>query len=89
MANKGDKFAYGHVDGLGFGEGVKADAGYGELSAEMQELDMQDGQEVTLLEYDADNGWPHVEWVDATGVNRITTIEPAYFEEHFQPTSEA
>jgi hypothetical protein len=70
----GDKFIYDHP----------ADAGYGEhalgqpLSAEMMELDLKEGKEVTFLEYDAETGWPLVEWVDDKGLGRITTIDPQY-----------
>jgi hypothetical protein len=85
MASTGDKFAYGHADGMGFGEAAKADAGLGEITAEMTELDLKDGQEVEFMEYDADSGWPIIRWVDAVGIERITTIDPALFDSNFQP----
>lgn len=83
MATPGDKFVYMHPTGAGFGEAVKADAGFGELSAEMTELDLSDGTQVTFLEYDADSNWPIIQWVDGVGIDRITTIEPALFASYF------
>lgn len=85
VANIGAKFIYSHPEGLGFGEHNKVDAGHGDQTAEMKELDLKDGQEVTLMEYDAESDWPLVEWTDGVGVNRITTIEPGYFDQYFQP----
>jgi hypothetical protein len=85
MAVPGDRFIYTHPEGKGFGEHVKAEAGYGELSAEMTELDLKDGQNVTFLDYDADSEWPMIEWVDAVGIDRITTIEPGLFDSNFSP----
>ena len=76
----GAKYAYGHPDGLGYGEMARGEP----LTAEMTELDLKDGQEVTLLDYDADSDWPIIEWVDGTGINRITTVDPALFDAHFQ-----
>jgi len=72
QATEGDKFVYVHPEGAGYGQHAKGDV----LTAEMTELDLTDGTEVTLLEYDADSGWPLIEWTDATGINRITTIHP-------------
>lgn len=77
-AQPGDKFIYDHPADAGYGEHARGEP----LSAEMTELDMQDGMEVTLLEYDVDTGWPLVEWTDAKGLPRITTIDPQYLE-HF------
>jgi hypothetical protein len=71
-AQPGDKFVYTHPDQKGYGEHARGDA----LSAEMTELDLKDGTEVTLLEYDADSGDPLVQWTDSTGIDRITTIGP-------------
>lgn len=70
----GDKFIYTHPEQKGFGEVARGEP----LSAEMIELDITEGKEVTLLEYDADTGWPLVEWVDFKGLDRITTIDPQY-----------
>jgi hypothetical protein len=84
MANVGAKYTFCHPDGLGFGEMVKADAGFGEQTAEMRELDLRNLQEVTLLDFDEDSGWPIIEWIDGVGTNRITTIDPDKFESHFQ-----
>lgn len=82
MANT--KYAYGHPDGLGFGEKARADSGFGELSAEMTELDLKDGQEVELVGLDEDSDWPIIEWTDGVGINRRTTVDPETFAEHFQ-----
>ena len=81
MPTYGDKFIYDHPDGKGFGEEAKGDA----LTADMRELDLVDGTEVTFLENDVDSGWPLVEWVDSVGTPRITTIDPATFDANFNP----
>jgi hypothetical protein len=70
----GDKFTYDHPDNSGYGEVALGQP----LSAEMQELDLKEGKEVTLLEYDTETGWPLVEWVDDKGLDRITTVDPQY-----------
>lgn len=70
----GDKFVYDHPDDAGYGEQALGQP----LSAEMQELDLKEGTEVSLLEYDAETGWPLVEWVDDKGLDRITTIDPQF-----------
>lgn len=80
MANAGDKFIYNHPEGAGFGEQARGEP----LTAEMTELDLKNGQEVTLLEYDAESEWPLIEWVDGVGINRITTIDPGDFDLYFQ-----
>jgi hypothetical protein len=49
----------------------------------MNELDIQEGTEVTLLVYDEETGWPLIEWVDSKGLNRITTIDPLYLENFY------
>lgn len=82
---KGDQYVYTHAEGKGYGEAALAAASSGELSGEMTELDMKEGQEVSFLEYDADSGWPIVEWTDAVSVNRITTIDPDIFDTNFIP----
>jgi hypothetical protein len=81
MASTGDRFAYGHPTGAGFGEAAKGEA----LTAEMSELDLKDGQEVVFMEYDADSDWPIISWTDAVGIERITTVDPALFDSNFQP----
>jgi hypothetical protein len=81
----GDKYVYTHTEGKGYGEHNKAEAGFGELSAEMTELDLKDGTEVSFLDYDAESLWPVVQWVDATGTERITTIDPDIFVTNFIP----
>ena len=72
----GDKFTYNHPDQAGYGENALGTS----LTAEMTELDLQHGAEVTLLEYDQDTDWPLVEWTDAKGINRITTVDPQYLD---------
>lgn len=86
MANPGDRFTYSHPEGKGFGEHVKADAGFGELSAEMTELDLKDGQPVEFVEPDADSGWPIIHWIDGVMIDRMTTIDPELFDLYFTPS---
>lgn len=71
----GDKFIYNHPEDKGYGEHALGTP----LTAEMTELDLKDGTEVTLLEFDVDSGWPLIEWTDAVGIGRITTIDPTTF----------
>jgi hypothetical protein len=80
MPKAGDRYAYGHPDGAGLGEMARG----GPLDDDMKKLDLKDGQEVKYLGPDADSGWPMIEWRDALGIARITTIEPAVFEANFQ-----
>jgi hypothetical protein len=82
MANPGDKFIYNHPAGAGYGEDAKGQV----LTAEMTEMDLKTGTEVTVLENDAESGWPLVEWVDGIGINRITTIDPVAFS-YFEPVT--
>jgi hypothetical protein len=79
MANPGDKLMYQPQHGNGYGHNALGQ----ELTAEMKELDLKPGTEVTLLEYDADSEWPLVQWVDDVGIDRITTIEPDTFASDF------
>jgi hypothetical protein len=79
MADSGDKFLYNPGHGNGYGHNAKGE----ELTAEMTELDLKPGTEVSFLEYDVDSGWPLVEWVDNVGIDRITTIEPDSFTNDF------
>ncbi|HWI66840.1 MAG TPA: hypothetical protein VNS88_00415 [Nitrospiraceae bacterium] len=81
----GQKFIYNHPAGLGYGEHHKQQLGHGDQTAEMKEIDLQDGMEVTYLEPDADSSHPIVEWTDTTGLGRITTIDQATFDEFFTP----
>jgi hypothetical protein len=83
MATYGDRLIYDHPDDKGFGEHAKGDA----LTADMRELDMVDGTEVTYLADDEDSGWPLVEWTDSVGTPRITTIDPAIFDSNFIPAT--
>jgi hypothetical protein len=79
-ASPGDEFVYDHPDDQGYGHSALGQP----LSAEMTELDMHDGTQVTLLEYDEDSGWPLVEWTDGVGLPRITTIDPDFFDLYFK-----
>ena len=79
-ASPGDRFTYSHPDGLGYGAHNKDKSGFGELSAEMTELDLKDGMEVTFIDFDEETGWPIVSWTDATGISRNTTIEEQYID---------
>ena len=85
MAIPGEVFVYAHPEGKGYGEANKSDAGYGDLSAEMQELDLKDGQEVEFVDYDADSDWPIVHWIDGVMIDRMTTIDPDKFDTNFTP----
>jgi hypothetical protein len=73
-AKPGDEFVFTHPEEKGFGEHARP----GEQTAEMRELDLSHGMVVRLLEFDADSGWPLIEWTDQKGINRITTIDPEY-----------
>ena len=75
----GKTFTYIHDEGLGFG----AHHAGGELTAEMRELDLPAGTEVTLLAFDADSHDPLIEWVDGNGYTRITTVNPNFFNAYF------
>ena len=78
-AAPGDRFFYSHPEQAGYGAVARGEP----LSAEMNELDIQEGTEVTLLVYDEETGWPLIEWVDSKGLNRITTIDPLYLENFY------
>jgi hypothetical protein len=67
----------------GYGSMVRARAGYGELSAEMRELDLQAGMSAEIVGVDEDTGWPIVGWTDTTGIDRRTTIDQETFRESF------
>ena len=75
----GTHLMYNHPEAKGFGEHHKGDV----LTAEMTELDLKSGQSVILLEYDADTDWPLISWIDGTGIDRITTVEPSFFDANF------
>lgn len=73
-ATRGDAFIYNHPQDKGYGENALGQP----LTAEMTELDLKDGMNVTFLEYD-DAGWALVEWIDDKGLDRITAIDPTVF----------
>jgi len=77
----GDKFIYHNQDVYGYGRQAKGSA----LTDEMHNLDLHDGTEVEFIEFDADSGWPIIEWTDSTGLGRITTIDPILFDNQFLP----
>jgi hypothetical protein len=81
------QYTYDHPDNLGYGEHTKQAAGYGELSAEMTELDLKDGTPVFVIAMDEESGWPIIDWTDSTGIYRITTIDPDVFDQYFVPAS--
>lgn len=77
----GDMFTYSHPEGKGYGEHHLGEP----LTAEMKELDLHDGDQVVILELDADSGWPIIQWTDTHGLNRLTTIDPTIFNDYFKP----
>jgi hypothetical protein len=79
----GDEYVYAHHEGLGFGAMALATSSGSDISAEMKELDLTDGTHITVLELDAESGWPLVQWTDAKGLGRITTIRPDTFDNYF------
>jgi hypothetical protein len=79
--NPGDRFTYEPTHNNGFGHNASGNP----LSAEMSALDLVPGTPVTVLELDADSGWPIVQWVDSVNIDRLTTIEPNEFDQDFRP----
>jgi|SRR5215469_14509709 len=62
------------------------EAAEGETS--MRDLDMSSGTLVELLEYDGERNLYRVGWIDGLDTERITSIEPDFFLEHFSEVSE-
>jgi hypothetical protein len=56
-----------------------------EQTGEMRELDLDSGHEVVLEAVDEDTGRPIVNWTDAHGIDRMTSIDPAFFDQYFRP----
>ena len=54
-----------------------------DLSAEMVGLDMQPGTIVTVVDYDHDRDLVVVDWIDAQGNPRITSVAPELFARDF------
>jgi hypothetical protein len=52
-------------------------------SQDMAELDLKPGTEVKVAGYDDDRNLVLVEWTDAQGNPRVTSVEPAQFDDHF------
>jgi hypothetical protein len=75
----GDTVRYEPGHGQGFGHAAKGE----ELTAEMTELDITPGTEGLYMQDDEDSGWPIFQWVDAQGIDRITTIELDTFNNDF------
>jgi hypothetical protein len=86
------RYVYEH-DGAGLGEATAGpdlvplmyrDAGDGP-AATMAELDMPHGTEVELAEVrDADHDLEIVSWTDRFGTPRRTSVQPAFFRDHFR-----
>jgi len=70
-------------------QGVDGDAEPREGELTMKDLDMPSGTRVELLEHDKDRDLHRVGWVDSQGTERITSIEPAFFREHFAEVAES
>jgi hypothetical protein len=49
----------------------------------MADLDMPSGTRVELLEHDKERDLHRVQWVDSHGTERITSIDPDFFVNHF------
>lgn len=75
----GNAYTYDPAHGMGFGASARGE----DLTAEMTELDLKPGSTVTVLELDAESGWPIVQWTDDVGIGRLTTIDPAVFDADF------
>lgn len=61
----------------------------GALTAEMTELDMRPGTEVTVTDVDDERGGlVLVEWADRSSNPRITSVDPELFEWAFEPIGE-
>jgi hypothetical protein len=54
----------------------------------MADLDMSPGTRVELLEHDHDRDLHRVQWVDKHGTERITSVEPEFFDAHFTEVNE-
>lgn len=81
--NVGDIYRHAAEQGLAARARV-ADVGVSdELSSEMTELDLQPGTEVTVAGYDDQRGLVLVEWTDAQGNPRITSVTPDDFAANF------
>lgn len=57
----------------------------GPLHPEMRDLDLRPDTPVKVVAVDDDRGLVLVEWVDASGNPRITSVEPGLLGEHFIP----
>lgn len=79
----GCRYQYSHTIGLAEHHAS------GALSAEMAELDLHPGTEVTVHDVDVERGGlVLVEWADRGGNPRITSVDPELFEWAFTPTGE-
>lgn len=77
----GAEFMHDNPTGMGYGQSHHEQQ---ELTAEMNHLDLKNGAVVKFMQ-DDDEGWRIVSWVDDSSIDRITAIEPAYFEANFTP----
>jgi hypothetical protein len=82
--NIAEKFIYAPKHNNGHGHNAKGS----ELSAEMAELDLMPDTIVTVIAVDAENAdRVHAEWVDAKGLDRVTSFDLAEFQTDFKKTA--
>jgi hypothetical protein len=72
----GSRFTFDAPDALG---AMHAES----QSREMAELDLHPGTEVKVVGHDDDRDLVLVEWTDAQGNSRTTSVEPDVFSDHF------
>jgi hypothetical protein len=79
MANPkaGSRHVYQHMVGLG-------ELHNPDISAEMADLDLKPGTPVKVVGHDEDRNLVLLEWTDAQGNPRITSVEPDVFTAHFE-----
>jgi hypothetical protein len=77
----GAEYTYSPPHGNAYGHHHKGS----DLSAEMQELDLQPGTQVFVLDIDEESGGRvHVEWIDSKELPRITSVDPQEFNTDFK-----
>lgn len=74
----GTKYTYTGEKGLGAAHAER------DLPAEMADLDLAPGTEVTYDGYDNDRDLVLLEWTDAQGTPRRTSVEPDHFSSMFK-----
>jgi len=76
----GSRWTYDPGHGQGFGESHLGSP----LTAEMTELDLKPGKNVTVIDInEEDGGRIHAEWVDDVNLDRITSFDPDEFAADF------